>query len=110
MTWTNNYDLKCDVFDSGDLDSSYYSCSFRQPIDIRKDDISVPMTVEQKNKIDASLDEKDDKIKNQRIIIGIVASLCVALMIFGGFFIYYRIYLYPYVRVKYGNTKTDYND
>lgn len=109
VEWVSGRDLICKVEDTGNLDTSYYDCSLRYPIDTRSEDVSIPTTVAEKNKLESEADDvRDEMEKNKNKsawIIGIMIAMFFILIIWS----LVMIHWFPLVRMQTGKTKNNIN-
>jgi len=98
MNWFDNRKIICKVKDTGDLASSKYDCSLTFPINVKKEDLSFPTTVREKQQLDNNVEkirsEMNQKNKKSSTIITILIIIILIFVILG----YYFFEIYPYYR------------
>ena len=105
VNWLNGRDMVCNVNDTGNLDTSFYSCLLTYPIDTRADDISIPTTVSENEDMEQEIQDiqtQSDKDKAKSgWIIGILIGVLLVTILWAVFIITW----YPYMRIQTGKTK-----
>lgn len=105
LEWFDDSKINCDIIDSGDLDSSYYYCTMKFPIDVKKEDIAFPTTAREKERLDSDVfDVQEDWSKSKKRSALVITFLIVVLIMTGGWS-YYMTEIYPNVRFYNGKTK-----
>lgn len=107
VNWVNGRNVDCKVEDTGNLDTSYYACELKYPIDTRASDISIPTTVQERNKFENEANdvrkELDDSKRKSGWVIGIMVAFFVLLILYTVFMVLY----YPYIRMQTGKTSSN---
>lgn len=106
-SWFNDQELECVVNETGDLKTTNRVCTFKIPVSVKKDDISVPMTISQKEEIDSKIHSRDGEIrtlKGKQSTLMIIGSIVIVLFSIST---YYIVYIKPYTRFKMGETKEE---
>lgn len=98
-------EMKCKVYDKGDLDESYIDCSRRLPINTRPEDISVPMTVSEKDKIESEVDNKEDELNKSKAKMGWTIAIILFMFLILIFWSLYKVYWSPYICFTLGKSK-----
>lgn len=82
--------LDCDVIDMGDLESSYYKCELRLDISTKKNDLPIPTTISERERLDEELEEQaaifNKKETRYRVIIGLLIGFLIVAILFTYFF------------------------
>jgi len=100
--WVDGRTVVCDVKDTGDLSSSYYNCNIQYPVNIKPNDISIPTTIEERNRFkeEVELIKKDnERIKTKS---GWYISILLGILIVLFIFTLYVLYWYPLIRFQTG--------
>jgi len=90
----------CTPHDTGNFDTSYQLCPIKIPFNVKMEDIVIPMTVAEKERLhnEAQVIQDDfDKSKRRTATIITLLTTMVLLLVYG---IYYMIAIFPYMRVK----------
>lgn len=101
--WNHETDITCNVKDTGNLATTFYECSFKAPINIRPEDISIPTTISERKTFEDQATQIQDKLTKSRRFSATMITILLALLIVLLFFSYYMLYHYPYVRMSYGH-------
>lgn len=98
MDWFDGRKIICDVHDTGNLETSYYGCDLEFPIDVKKEDLSFPTTVREKDKLDTEVAVVEDELtRSKRRGATIITLLIMVLLVVIGS-TYYIVEVYPYIR------------
>lgn len=92
--------VDCNPVDTGDYDTSYQECTYQIPFSVNSEDIVVPLSVNEKNRIESSVDEVQQELEEAKRRSAVIISLLVVFFISILMFIYYIVYTYPYQRIK----------
>lgn len=111
VDWIGDRKLDCTVVDTGNLDTSYYSCTLKYPIDTRPEEISVPTTVSERNTFKSEAgDVQKTLVSYKRKSAVFITLLMIGLILLGGI-IYYVLYQHPFIRFTFGHKlKLKYNN
>jgi len=100
LPWIDGKDFNCKVVDTGNLDSSYYDCGIQYPISIKPDDISIPTTVEERQRFKSEANIVRDELEQKTVRNALVISILVVFFILLVIHIVYITKIYPYARVR----------
>lgn len=93
--------FNCVVKDTGNLDTSKRTCSVDYNIDIAREDIVIPMTVQQRDAIQKQADDVQTKYDNYRGKAILTIVFISVLILFIVAYLLYLIFIYPYSRIQY---------
>jgi len=97
MDWSGKNNT-CAPEDTGDYDSSEMVCRVAFPVDIKKEDISLPTTVREREQLDKDVEIIQDQWDTSKRRSAVIISLLVFVMIIMIWLVYYISNVYPYVR------------
>lgn len=81
MDWFNDEKLKCDVVDTGDLDTTYYVCPVKIFGAVDVDSLPIPITPSEKKAIDDQINEIETKYNRESTIYKVVLGLLLGIFI-----------------------------
>lgn len=100
LPWFDDRTVICEVEDTGDLETSQYTCEMNFPIDVAKEDLSFPTTAREKSKLDTDVEVVRDELSKSKGRSATIITLLIMILIVvvGG--TYFYINVFPYVRIK----------
>ncbi|MHA2022747.1 MAG: hypothetical protein ACTSWQ_03700 [Candidatus Thorarchaeota archaeon] len=102
--WVDDRDMVCTVKDTGNLDTSYYECILKYPINTRQEDISVPTTVKERNSFEQEADKVRSLLTTSKNRSGWIIGVMSAILLIVILWAMYIIFWHPYVRIPTGRT------
>lgn len=94
--------FKCDVKDTGDLESSFFECDVQFPISTDVENLAVPTTPGEKDledqKLNSTIVEATKKITNRNMAISALVGVVLIVILLS----IYIVVIHPYLRIKTG--------
>ena len=106
VEWVEGRELNCKVYDTGDLATSYYDCNIHYPVSVKPNDLSIPTTVDERQKFQKEVEEKEDELNSSRRRNAWIITLLLAFLVMSTLIGLFMIYWYPYINMQTGSTKS----
>ena len=91
-------DVLCEAFDENEFSRSYYLCNLKIPANIKKEDIVIPLTVQEKERLEGIAGEVEKDLQQTKRRSATFIGILIAIIFGFGAFLYFIIEIYPYIR------------
>lgn len=99
MDWYGR-EIKCDVIDTGDYDTSFIECPFKFDLSVNKENLPMPTTLKDKENADILHNQTIQEYRQSRNAYRMALGILIALLLIITIASIFMIKIYPYIRIN----------